>query len=165
VIRVGEEQSVVVKADDNLIDRVTTEVKSSTLVVGTTSGSFTAKTPMRVEITVPTLGTLTLTGSGNIVVDGVDADSFHVSLPGSGTVTGAGTAGQLDVAVDGSGTVQLTRLTAQDVRASVGGSGSVFVTAMASLDASVSGSGSIVYAGSPPSVTKSVSGTGAIVGG
>jgi hypothetical protein len=165
VIRVGEEQSVVVKADDNLLDRVTTEVQSGTLVIGNTPGSFTTTTPMSVEVSVPTLDALLLSGSGNIVVDGVEAESLTVELPGSGTLTGSGTATRLEVTVGGSGTVQFTRLVANDVRAVVSGSGSIFVTATESLDGSVSGSGAILYAGSPPDVTKNVTGTGAITGG
>jgi hypothetical protein len=61
--------------------------------------------------------------------------------------------------------VQLTALVAQDVRAAVSGSGSVFVDVTGRLDASVSGSGAIVYGGNPRQVTKDVTGTGAIVGG
>jgi hypothetical protein len=54
-IRVGEKQSVVVQADDNLLDRVTTEVQSGNLVIGNTVGSFTTESPMSVEITIPSL--------------------------------------------------------------------------------------------------------------
>ncbi len=164
VIRVGEKQSVVVRADDNLLDRVTTEVQSGKLVIANTPGSFTTKSPMSVEVNVPTLNALTLTGSGNIVVDGIEAESLKVTLPGSGTLTGSGTATRLDVTVSGSGTVQFTRLVANDVRAVVSGSGSIFITATKSLDASVSGSGAILYVGNPQDVTKSVTGTGAITG-
>ena len=164
VIRVGEKQSVVVRADDNLLDRVTTEVHSSTLVIANTPGSFTTKSPMSVEIHVPTLAALTLTGNGNIVVDGLQAGSLAVSLPGNGTLTGSGTVARLDVTVGGSGTVQFTRLVADDVRALVSGSGSIFVTATESIDASVSGSGAIIYTGNPSNVTKSVTGSGAITG-
>jgi hypothetical protein len=164
VVRAGEEQSVVVTADDNLIDRVTTEVQAETLIVGNTAGSFSTTSPMSVEVTVPTLNVLTLTGSGNIVVDGVEAESLKVELPGSGTLTGNGTATRLDITVSGSGVVQFTRLVANDVQAAVSGSGSIFVTATNSLDASVSGSGAILYAGSPKDVTKSVTGSGAITG-
>ena len=71
VIRVGEKQSVVVKADDNLLDRVTTEVQSGKLVIANAPGSFTTNSPMSVEVGVPSLDTLTLSGSGNIVVTGV----------------------------------------------------------------------------------------------
>ena len=164
VVRVGEKQSVVVRADDNLLDRVTTEVQSGKLVIANTPGSFTTESPMIVEVTVPTLDALTLTGSGNIVVDGIEAERFEVSLPGNGTLTGSGSAARLDVTVGGSGTVQFTRLVADAVRALVSGSGSIFVTATESIDASVSGSGAIIYTGNPPSVTRSVTGSGAITG-
>ena len=164
VIRVGVKQSVVVRADDNLLDRVTTEVQSGELVIANTPGSFTTKSPMSVEVTVPALTALTLAGSGNIAVSGIEAKSFEVTLPGSGTLTGSGTATRLDATVGGSGVVQFTRLVAKDVRAVVSGSGSIFVTATDTLDASVSGSGAILYAGSPQDVTKSVTGSGAITG-
>jgi|SRR5262245_35066433 len=164
VVRVGGEQSVVVNADDNLVDRVTTDVHSGTLVIANTSGGFTTNSPMSVDVDVPTLDALTLTGSGNIVVTGIDAESLEVSLPGSGMITGDGTATRLDVRVDGSGMVQFAELVASDVRAAVAGSGSVFITATKSLAASVSGSGAIVYAGNPQDVTRSVTGTGAITG-
>src|SRR5262249_43294292 len=66
-IRAGGTQAVVVHADDNLLDHVTTEVTSGTLAIGNTPGSFTTKSPMRVEITVPTIQALTLSGSGLMV--------------------------------------------------------------------------------------------------
>jgi hypothetical protein len=164
VIRVGAKQSIVVKADANLLDRVTTEVQSGKLVIGNTPGSFTTKSPMGVKVNVPTLDALTLAGSGNIVVNGIETESLKVTLPGSGTLTGSGTTTRLDVTVSGSGTVQFTRLVANDVRAVVSGSGSIFITAARSLDASISGAGAILYGGNPQDVTKSVTGTGAITG-
>jgi putative autotransporter adhesin-like protein len=165
VVRVGEQQSVFVRADDNLVDRITTDVRSGKLVVANTSGSFATKSATVVLVRVPTLDALTLSGSGNVVVSGIDAERLTVSLPGSGTLTGSGTARGLDVTVSGSGTVQFARLVANDARALVSGSGSIFVTATQTLDASVTGSGAIVYAGHPQEVTKSVTGNGAITGG
>ncbi len=164
VVRVGEKQAVVVRADDNLLARVTTKVQAGTLVVANTPGSFATKSPMSVVVTVPTLNALILSGSGNVVATGIHADALTVTLPGSGTFTGSGDAARLDVTVGGSGTVQFTRLVANTVRALVSGSGSIFVTATKSLDASVSGSGSILYTGGPSDVTKNVTGTGAIIG-
>lgn len=164
LIRVGEKQSVVVRADENLLDNVTTEVRSGELVVANTPGSFTTKTPMRVEVSTPTLNALTLSGSGNIVVNGIETESLKVTLAGSGTLSGSGTATRLDVTVSGSGVVQFTRLVATDVRAVVSGSGSIFITATKTLDASVPGSGAIIYLGNPQDVTRSVTGTGAITG-
>jgi hypothetical protein len=164
MIHVGAAQSVVVRADDNLLDRVTTEVQGSTLVIGNTPGSFETKSPMSVEVAVPALTTLTLSGNGNIVLDGLGADHLKVTLPGNGTLTGSGTARRLDVSVGGSGSVFFTRLVANDVHAVVTGSGSIFVTASAALSAAVSGTGSILYGGNPQRVTRSVTGTGSITG-
>jgi Putative auto-transporter adhesin, head GIN domain len=162
VIHAGEQQSVIVSADDNLLDRVTTEVQSGKLVIGNTTGSFSTNSPMSVEVSVPTLSALTLSGSGNIVVGGIKADSLTVSLPGSGTLTASGTTTRLGVTVSGSGMVQFNRLVASDVQAVVSGSGTVFVIATKSLDASVPGDGTIIYAGNPPDITRSITGTGAI---
>jgi hypothetical protein len=164
LIRVGGKQSVVVRADDNLVGRVTTRVQSGTLVIGNTAGSFTTKSPMSVVVDVPSLEALTLDGSGNIEVNGIRAENLQVSLPGSGTFTGSGSVTRLDVSVSGSGTVRFAELVAADVRAVVSGSGSIFVTAADSLDATVSGSGAILYGGHPQDVKKSVTGSGAIVG-
>ncbi len=164
LIRVGEKQSVIVKADHNLLDRVTTEVQSGKLVVGNTPGSFTNKAPMSVEVDLPTLDALTLTGSGNIVASNIDARSLGVTLTGSGTLNGSGTATRLDATVSGTGTLHFQELAAKDVRAVVSGAGSIFVTATRDLDASVSGVGAIVYSGNPQHVTKSVTGEGAVTG-
>lgn len=165
IVHVGARQSVVVRADDNLLARVTTRVRAGALVVGNTPGGFRTTSPMSVDVTVPTLDAVTLSGSGTIVVDGVRAERFEASLPGSGTLTGSGHAARLAVTVGGSGTARFTQLAANDVRAVVSGSGSVFVTATASLDATVSGTGAVLYSGNPAQVTKNVSGTGAVTPG
>jgi Putative auto-transporter adhesin, head GIN domain len=162
VIHVGGKQAVVVKADDNLLDHVTTNVESGTLVIGNTPGSLTTKSPMSVEVTVPTLNALTLAGGGNIVANGIKAESLSVALSGAGNVTGSGTATSLGVTLDGSGNVWFTRVGANNVDAVLSGSGNIFVTATKSLDASVPGSGTINYAGNPQRVTKSVTGSGEI---
>jgi hypothetical protein len=164
VLRVGGKQSVVVRGDDNLLDRVTTDVQKGTLVIGNTPGDLTTNSPMSVMVSVPSLTALSLSGSGNIAVSGIKTETLTVSLRGSGNLTGRGTASRLDVTVGGSGNAFFERLVANDVKAMVSGSGTIFVTATRSLDGSVPGSGVIVYAGNPQDVTKSVSGMGAITG-
>ena len=162
VIHVGEAQSLRVSGDDNIVGRVTTDVQGGTLVIGTMPGSFTTRVPMRVEIAVPSLSALTLSGSGNVTVEGVAQPSVTVTLSGSGTVQASGTADDLEVTVSGSGEAMLADLVAKAVRAVVSGSGVIAVTATDSLDASVPGSGAIEYGGNPSSVTKDVTGSGDI---
>jgi Putative auto-transporter adhesin, head GIN domain len=162
-VAVGGRQSVVVHADSNLIRYVTTRVTAGTLVIGTT-GSFTTRNPMSVEVSVPSLAAVTLSGSGKISVTGINAPRLTVTLPGSGRLDANGTVTQLDVTLGGSGLAQLDSLAARDVHAVVAGSGLIRVTATASLNAAVTGSGAIIYSGNPQ-VTSSVTGSGTVTHG
>ncbi len=162
-VHVGGAQSVVVSADDNLLAAVTTSVLDRKLVIGTT-GSFAANAPTGVEVTVPSLRTLTLSGSGTLAVDGIDARRLTVTLSGSGVIRASGTVNRLDVSLTGSGSMQLAQLAGRDVRAVVSASGMIMVNASQRLDASVQGSGVILYTGAPAHVTRSITGSGAITG-
>lgn len=164
-INVGGRQSVVVHADDNLLSHVTTQVRGGRLLVGNTPGSFSARTPMHVDIRMPSLDALALTGSGVVVASGVDAPSLSLTLGGSGLLRASGVVQQLEVSLSGSGDAQLEQLAAQNVHAVVGGSGRILVNAVKTLHASVSGTGVIVYSGNPAHVTRSVTGVGTIVHG
>jgi hypothetical protein len=164
-ITVGAPQSVVVHADTNLLRDVTTQVAAGTLIIGDTGGSFTARSPMSVQVSVPSLTALRLSGSGQISVTGISTPRLTVSLPGSGMLTAAGTATQLYVTLDGSGEAQLGQLIARDVHVVVSGSGLVQLTATTSLDAAVPGTGTILYSGNPSKVTTSVTGTGSVTPG
>jgi len=163
-ITVGKPQSVVVHANSNLINHVTTDVVAGTLVIGDT-GSFTASGPMSVDVSVPSLTALSLSGSGQISATGISTPQLTVTISGSGQLSAAGTATRLDATINGSGKAQLSRLTARDVQAVVSGSGLIQVTATASLDAAVPGSGTIIYGGNPPQVTTSVTGSGTVTRG
>ena len=163
-ITVGRPQSVVVHADSTLINHVTTEVVAGTLVIGDT-GSFTASGPVSVDVSVPSLTALSISGSGQISATGISTPQLTVTISGSGQLSAAGTATRLDVTINGSGQARLSQLTARDVNAVISGSGLIQVTATASLDAAVPGSGTIVYSGNPAQVTTSVTGSGAVTRG
>lgn len=164
-VRIGAKQSVVVHGDDNLLGRITTQVRAGSLVVGNTPGSFSTKAPMSVEVTVPSLESLALSGSGVLTVVGLDTPALTATLSGSGVLHAVGTAAKLDITLGGSGDAQLDQLVARDVHAVVRGSGRILVTATASLNAAVPGSGVIIYSGDPAHVTTNIGGSGAVVRG
>jgi hypothetical protein len=137
---------------------------AGTLVIGDT-GSFTTRAPMSVEVSVPSLTALKLSGAGQISVTGINVPQLTLTVSGSGLVYAAGTATRLDVTISGDGQAQLSRLTARDVHAVVTGSGLIQVTATTSLNAAVPGDGEIVYGGNPSQVTTSVTGSGSITRG
>lgn len=161
----GRERSVVVHADDNLLRVVTTRVVGGRLVIGNTPGSFETKSPMWVEVRTPSLGGLRLTGSGVVTATGVDARSLKLTLDGSGVIRASGRATRLDVSLGGSGDAQLEQLLARDVHAVVAGSGRILVNATGTLDASVPGSGVVMYRGEPAHLTTNITGSGAVIRG
>ena len=117
---------------------------------------------MTVEIGTPSLRALTLSGSGTVTADNIRAQSLSVALIGSGLLRAGGTANRLDVTLVGSGDAQLEQLVARDVHAVLSGSGRIVVHATSKLDASVPGTGTILYSGNPAHVKTSISGQGAI---
>ena len=165
IVRIGGRQSVVVHADSNLLRRATTRVRSGSLVIGTAPGNLNAKTPMFVTVSMPSLDRLTLQGDGNITVTGISSRSLTIVLPGSGVIHATGTTTRLGVTISGEGTALLGQLIARDVNAGLSGDGSITLTATHSLKASISGSGTILYGGTPPHVATAVTGNGTITAG
>jgi hypothetical protein len=163
-VRIGGPQSVVVHADSSVISHITTRVVAGTLVIGDT-GSFTTRAPMSVDVTVPSLKALKLSGDGTISVSGISAPRLTVTVSGSGLLYLTGTVTRLDVTLSGDGKAQLGRLSARDVHAILTGSGLIEVTATASLDAAVPGTGVVTYSGNPPQVTTNITGTGTVTRG
>ena len=159
----GSNQSVVVKADDNIVPLIETTVNNGTLVIRTKpSTSF--RTPNRVQVivTMNNPDHVTLSGSGNLSVSGVTGPVFAVDLAGSGEITVTGTADSVSINLPGSGNVHCDGLKARSAKVTLLGSGIVTVYASESLDASILGSGTIRYSGNPAQVTKNISGSGTI---
>lgn len=165
IVHAGAAPSVTVHADSNLLGRVTTRVHSGRLVIGTTSGKFSAKTPTFVSVSAPGIDTIALTGSGNINLTGINSARLTLLLSGSGTINATGITTSLDVTISGDGTALLNGLTARNVKARVSGDGSVMLAVTHSLDASISGTGAILYRGNPVNVVKAITGSGTISGG
>jgi Putative auto-transporter adhesin, head GIN domain len=161
-VRLGGDRSVVVEADDNLVPLVETDVRDAVLVVRT-RGSFTSANETRVLVTVPVLGGIRLSGTGAVDIEGIEGITFDVVLSGSGTITASGSTDELTASVSGVGSAMLDGLEAGHVVATVSGAGKLEVRATDRLDATVSGAGAILYSGHPMSVTRNVTGVGAIV--
>jgi hypothetical protein len=164
-VHVGAPQSVVVHARQSELQLITTDVRAGTLVIANVPTRQPTKGPMSVSITVPSMQSLAISGSGVVNLTGIHAPSFTVTIGGSGVVNASGTATRLSVSMPGSGYAELGQLVARDVSATVSGDGQIVVTATRSLDASVPGTGVIRYSGNPAQLTTSVTGTGTIIPG
>lgn len=163
-IRVGPEQTVVVETDDNLIDMVRTEVQNGKLTIHT-EGSYMTNLGLKVLITMPSTEGLSISGSGDITGNGLNADDLDISISGSGDIALDGTVASVNAHVTGSGDMNLSQLIAEKAKVSVTGSGDVSVCATESIDASITGSGDITYSGygdKEPKLTERVTGSGDI---
>ena len=108
--------------------------------------------------------TLTSSGSGSAVFDGLAATAVTVQLSGSGDIDLTGTTDAQSVALDGSGSYFGSELKSRTSDVRIAGSGSARIHASSQLKAEVTGSGSIKYTGDPTLSTR-VTGNGTVSAG
>jgi hypothetical protein len=157
-LHVGGPQQVQVRAGEKVIDDVRTEVRDGTLRLTFHRDNLLGDDVV-VDATVPSLTGVGASGSGDLDIDGIDADAFDVRSDGSSDIVLEGKVARLSVDVDGSGDADLTDLTARDANVQVGGSGNADVSADRRLDVKVDGSGDVRYHGNP-AVTRQLDGSG-----
>lgn len=180
----GEEFSVVVRVDDNLVEYLGVEKQGSTLKIGldpTRSFTITNGT-LEAEVTMPELVGLDLSGSSDARVSGFEStQSLKVDLSGSSDVRGdiragdssfdlsgsssitlSGSAGNVTVDASGSSDVDLTDFPAVDGTVSASGASTVTVNLSGRLDADASGSSDIYYLGDPQMGRMDTSGSSSI---
>ncbi len=162
VVEVTGTESLVVEADDNLLEVLTVEVVDGDLRLGVAPYINIEPTqPVVYRISAARLDGVAVSGSASVEAAVIDTDRFDASIAGSGEIVPSGTVDDLDVTIGGSGRFEGANLLAQRGTVSVAGSGQALVNVTDDLHASVSGSGHIGYRGDP-SVSSSLSGSGSI---
>ena len=186
VLRQGAREGFELRADDNVLPLIETQVVDRggvpTLEIGTKNGAgYSSRTPIVATIDLIALRALTLSGSGEIVSESLKTPSLNIAVPGSGKVrlhqlsadevsakvSGSGDleftgrTGRLVVSISGSGDVNTRGLEADDVSVSIAGSGDANVRARKTLSISIAGSGDVIYAGDA-AVKTSIAGSGSV---
>lgn len=188
ILRQGSPQRVEVEASATDQVRVETEVRNGSLRIGRRQEGRKMweierlDGPVTVYVTAPTLTAVSVSGSGELRVEGsVQAEDLLVSVSGSGSlkmpqltarslttsVTGSGDATlggscpQHSISVSGSGEVSAVDLRTDDTTVRVSGSGDARVNAAKTLTSRTSGSGSVLVSGNPQ-ITSSKSGSGTV---
>ena len=162
IVEQGQTENLTITADDNLLQYLTSEVKSSKLMLGTKDYvSLQPTAPITYTLTVKRLNTLG--ASGAVIVDAKDlhTNELTVAVSGSGDITVSGEADAQKIAVSGSADYKGESFKTKDTSISISGSGKAVVAASNLLDVQVSGSGDVKYIGEPK-VTKSISGSGSV---
>ncbi len=161
-VTIGEPVGVQLSVEDNLMPLVETNVRGGWLVIEAPPNTTLSPTrTIEINVTVPQLAEIKLSGAGLIQADGVTADSLTTSIPGSGNVILSGTVDRQTVDVSGAGNYDASALASRDAAVTLSGTGNVVVDVSGTLNATLTGTGNILYSGDP-SVTQSGSGTGTI---
>jgi len=182
-IEVGNEESIRIEADDNILPHLKTRVENGKLTIGVERGySIHASVPIRYALVVQQLSEVGLSGSGKISTAAIKADTMKARLSGSGEITFDGLTGkQLAADISGSGTIKVAgNVEAEEVDISgsgdyygedlrslaadvtVSGSGDSKLWATDALTVHVSGSGNVEYYGNPR-LTQHISGSGKLI--
>jgi hypothetical protein len=102
-----------------------------------------------------------ISGSGSVKL-AVNADNIDARISGSGSLDLNGSANVLDAHISGSGKIKAQEVRSRYADVHISGSGNCYVDAQEAIKASISGSGSVYYKGSPGSVDVKSSGSGRV---
>lgn len=121
-IKQGGSQAVKVKADENLLELITTDVSSGILEIDVDGSIRNAKT-LEVYVTVVNLEKVRINGSGNVKSEGViKGSSCEIDVNGSGDVEMDFDVKSLETSINGSGDVDVTGVSGE-FRLKIAGSG------------------------------------------
>lgn len=184
-IKQGEETLFVIEADENIVAEVVTEVVDDTLIVKYRNPLWNLalfdEANVDIKITTLALESIKMSGSGSVNGADIVSDELEISLVGDGSVymdvyvqklisriVGSGEfnlSGKSDrqlVYITGSGKYDSRDLVSNETGVRIAGSGEVIVNTENELDASISGSGTVRYIGSPEISNSDISGSGSI---
>ena len=185
-IKQGTVQKVIITGNENIIALIKTEIHSGIWDIALLDACYTNYS-LQIEITVPNIDTINISGSGNINVKDFDnqndmvlkvsgsgdidlnkvsgAENLNVKISGSGNINlldDFSLLERIDVSMSGSGSFYGFNAQTKVCDVSNSGSGSNEVSVTEKLNVSISGSGNTYYKGNPE-VIKSISGSGNII--
>jgi len=160
-VTIGDDQELAVTIDDNLWDNLELEVHGGTLVVGWEKNCD-PDDDCRLEIVVPSLKEMSISGAADVQIDDFEGDSFRFDLSGAADLKMNGEVDQLDIHISGAGDIDTRKLKARHAKIRISGAGNADIYASESLDARVSGVASIDCYGNPEEKRTNVSGLGKI---
>jgi hypothetical protein len=165
-ITMGDKESLVIEAEDNLIGYIQTDVSLGRLVIQTKEGTTLQPTkPINYALTVTKLSAIAISSDGDIETSDLTSDSFSIALSSSGnlsisnlnctslkvkssssgnTTIGNLNSGSISVTISSSGNLEIQNGQAQQQNIQISSSGEYHANALVSsiADVTISSSGS-----------------------
>jgi hypothetical protein len=155
-------ESLRIESDDNIIDRVVTSVSNGVLVVGLRDGSYNNVT-LRIYASMRSIKRLESTGAADFsTVNSIQTDSIVCRIKGAGNIALTGSAAVEIVEITGAGNVNNFGLASGRCTAIITGTGNIEVNVTQQLDAVITGTGTITYAGNPAVIHQTITGVGSL---
>ena len=128
-IELGDTESLVVEADDNLLPYIVTEVRGGELhIYNEGSNRVRNRVPIRYYLTVKSLEGLEIGSAGSINAPDLSADRFEIGISSTGNlVMGDLKAGAVDIDVSSTGDVMMRRLEAASLDVNISSTGHVSI--------------------------------------
>ena len=126
-IQLGDEEKLVLEAEENIQDIIITEVVEGRLIIKTKPG-FRIRTQKRAiaHLTVKGLNSITITSSGDVKAPDLVADTFKARLSSSGDLTMGGVkAEDVEIRLSSSGDVKMDYIKCSQVELLVSSSGDI----------------------------------------
>jgi len=181
IITQGEEESLLVEADDNILPLIETDVFGDRLTIGFKWGyNFIPTSNVRFYLTVADLNRITFSGAGKVDCDNletnklefdlsgagdidfnINADELVITSSGAGNLTLSGEVESQNVDISGVGRYNAKELESKECDIEVSGAGSATVNVTEELDVQISGVGNVYYVG-VPIVRQDISGLGKV---
>jgi hypothetical protein len=150
---------------ENLLPYLYVEVEGNTLIIKTKDNVGLIGSKAKVKVFIPwNLTSVSISGSGDIDVNGIFPTLAQYSITGSGDIdaTVNGAAPQININIAGSGDIELLKINAAKVNCSITGSGDCKLWASETLKVNISGSGDVYYKGTPI-LNTSITGSGEVI--
>jgi hypothetical protein len=142
-LRQGQQESLSVTSDDNLLPLITSSVTDGELTLGTAPNTNITPTRLEYQLVVTDLDALRSTGSATIAAGELNGDVFSLEIAGSGDVAIESlTVPSPTFTLTGSGDLIVRQLSAQNLTSVQNGSGEVvLIGRVANQAITVSGNG------------------------
>lgn len=169
-LRQGSEQKVVLEGHKDVLDKIETEVEGGRLSIGHENNNWRMwdwddDDRIIAYVTVTTLEGLSVSGSGNLIGEGVlKAGDLDLAVSGSGSMEiEVNASGYMEANVSGSGDIRV-KVSCRSLESKVSGSGKVMIAGTISErgDMNVSGSGRIIASGTAKEIRTTISGSGEV---
>jgi hypothetical protein len=149
-VRQGEPFSVVIRADDNLIEDVQVVKEGRTLKLGLKPGTSynLQNVTLEADVTMPEVTGADLSAGSHLRGD-IEAGDVTFKLSGGSHVTLGGSAGDLTVDADGGSHAKLADLQVVDANVDASGGSHATVNPTGTLNVDASGGSHVRYVGSP----------------